>query len=194
MKKLIALMLALVMALALAACGGSADPNEIPEITKGNSEQEENPVQNGSEEQNQQSQQENNVPADEHEYSYTYEGVELIPGNPFDPSVLPEADSVFEVPSCAIEGTDNLYNYGTFELTAFNDGTGEVIYSIFFIDPNITTDEGLALGDDVSKVIELYGEGYTQEGTAYVYTSGNTILSILVQNDTVTSIEFRMVV
>jgi hypothetical protein len=42
--------------------------------------------------------------------------------------------------------------------------------------------------------VALYGESYAQEGTAYVYTSGNTILSILVQNDTITSIEFRMVV
>lgn len=191
MKKLIALMMALVMILALAACGGSGDPDEIPAITQGKDEEKETPDQSAQEAEDQQ---ENNTPAAEHEYSYTYEGVELIPGNPFDASALPEAESVFEVPSCAIEGTDNLYNYGTFELTAFNDGTGEVIYSIFFNDPNITTDEGLALGDDVSKVIELYGEDYTQEGTAYIYTGVNTILSILVQNDTVTSIEFRMVV
>ena len=192
MKKLIALLLALVMVLALAACGNSADPNEIPAITQGNNEENETPNQPEQEGENQQEVQD--TAGDKQEYGYTYEGVALIPGDPFDPGVLPEADSVFEVPSCAIEGTDNLYNYGTFELTAFNDGTGEVIYSIFFIDPNITTDEGLALGDDVSKVIALYGEDYTQEGTAYVYTAGDTILSILVQNDTVTSIELRMVV
>ena len=125
-------------------------------------------------------------------FFFQYEGVKLIPGADFDPTVLPEADSIFEVPSCAIEGTDNVYSYPPFELTAYNDGTGEVIYSIFFIDPNITTDEGLALGDDVAKVIELYGEDYIAEGTAYIYTGANTILSILVQNDTVTSIEFRM--
>lgn len=191
MKKLIALIMAVLMVLALAACGSAADLEDVPAITRGNDddEQEQNqPEQEGE------ARQEGGTPATKHEYGYTYEGVELIPGNPFDPGVLPEAGSVYEVPSCAIEGTDNLYNYGTFELTAFNDGTGEVIYSIFFIDPNITTDEGLALGDDVSKVIELYGEGYIQEGTAYVYTGVNTILSILVQNDTVTSIEFRMVV
>ena len=193
MKKRIAMILALVMVLALTACGNSAaDPNEIPAITKSHEEQEQTPEQNEAQEQPQQ--QENNTPADQHAYSYTYEGVELVPGAAFDSSALPEAESVYEVPSCAIEGTDNLYNYGTFELTAFNDGTGEVIYSIFFIDPNITTDEGLALGDDVAKVIELYGEDYTAEGTAYVYTGANTILSILVQNDTVTSIELRMVV
>ena len=190
MKKLIALLMAALMILSLAACGNSADPDDIPAITQGKDEAEDTPAAP----EQQENQQQENTPAAQGVYSYTYEGVELVPGAPFDPSVLPAADSVFEVPSCAIEGTDNLYNYGTFELTAFNDGTGEVIYSIFFIDPNITTDEGLALGDDVTKMVELYGESYTQEGTAYVYTSGNTILSILVQNDTITSIEFRMVV
>ena len=191
MKKLIALMMALAMVFALAACGNSADPDEIPAITRG--QDEENEAQGQPQQEDEQKQEEQSAAA-ETVYAYTYEGVKLVPGAAFDPSVLPEAESVFEVPSCAIEGTDNLYNYGTFELTAFNDGTGEVIYSIFFNDPNITTDEGLALGDDVEKMVQIYGEDYTQEGTAYVYTSQGTILSILVQNDTVTSIEFRMVV
>lgn len=193
MKKLIALLLALVMVLALTACGNTADPEDVPAITQGQDDENENQSQGGQEQSGQPEQEQQNAASDV-TYSYTFEGVELIPNAPFDPSVLPEAESVYEVPSCAIEGTDNLYNYGTFELTAFDDGTGEVIYSIFFVDPNITTDEGLALGDDVQKMIDLYGENYVQEGTAYIYTGGNTVLSVLVQNDVVTSIEFRMAI
>ena len=193
MKKLIALMLALVMVLALTGCGNAADPDDVPANTQGNDDEQENQDQNGQEQSGQVEQNQQDT-ANDVVYSYTYEGVKLIPGEPFDPSVLTEAESVYEVPSCAIEGTDNLYSYGTIELTAFDDGTGEVIYSIFFVDPNITTDEGLALGDDVQKMIDLYGENYTQEGTACIYTGGNTVLSILVQNDVVTSIEFRMAV
>ena len=126
-------------------------------------------------------------------YTFDASGVELIPGDPFDPDVLPKAESVYEVPSCAIEGTDNLYNYGTFELTAFDDGEKELIYSILLTDPNITTTEGLALGDDVQKMVELYGEGYTQQGNAYVYTGDAELLYIIAQNDKVASIEYRMI-
>lgn len=126
-------------------------------------------------------------------YTFDANGVELIPGDPFDPAVLPKADSVYEVPSCAIEGTDNLYNYGTFELTAFDDGEKELIYSILLTDPNITTTEGLALGDDVQKMVSLYGEGYTQQGNAYVYTGDAELLYIITQNDKVASIEYRMI-
>ena len=126
-------------------------------------------------------------------YTFDANGVELVPGDPFDPGVLPEANSVYEVPSCAIEGTDNLYNYGAFELTAFDDGEKELIYSILLTDPNITTTEGLALGDDVQKMMSIYGEGYTQQGNAYVYTGDAELLYIIAQNDKVASIEYRMI-
>lgn len=124
---------------------------------------------------------------------FTSNGVELIPGAPFDPSLLPQPDSVYEVPSCAIVGTDKLYNYGSFELTAFDDGTGEVIYSILLLDPNITTNEGLGLGDDAALVTELYGDSYIQEGNARVYPIINGSLYIIFQKDSVVSIEYRMV-
>lgn len=126
-------------------------------------------------------------------YTFAADGVELIPGDPFDPGILPEAVSVYEVPSCAIVGTDNLYNYGSFELTAFDDGTQELIYSILLTDPNITTAEGLALGDDLQKMTDLYGEGYTKQGNAYVYSGDAELLYIIVQNEKVASIEYRMI-
>ncbi len=127
------------------------------------------------------------------ELVFLAEGVELMPGAAFDPTQLPEPESLYQVPSCAIEGTDNLYNYGSFELTAFNDGTGEVIYSILLLDPNAATPEGLALGDEAGKVTDLYGSGYTQEGTARVYPGENGRLYIILQNDAVASIEYRMI-
>ena len=74
--------------------------------------------------------------------SIQFEGKELNVGSQFDPSVLPEANSVYQVPSCAIEGTDNVYSYPVLELTAYNDGTGEVIYSIYLTDANTPTARG----------------------------------------------------
>ena len=185
MKKLIAMMLALALVLTLAACGGDDSAADDMVITRDPQNSADVPAQD--------------APAaveDEAGEPYVFEadGVKLVPGTAFDPSVLPPAVSVYEVPSCAIEGTDNVYNYDTFEITAYDDGTGEVIYSIYFIDPNLTTPEGLALGDDVARMEELYGVDHTQEGTAFIYTAEGTMLSIIVQNDTVNSIEYRMIV
>lgn len=179
MKKLIALLLAVLMIAALAACGA-----ETPDPTQPSKQNETNPT----------TPQQTKPAEPEDVFSFTYEGVELIPGAAFDPSVLPEADSVFEVPSCAIEGTDNVYSYPTFELTAYNDGTGEVIYSIYLLDANTPTAEGLYVGDDLARVTELYGTDYIENDTELTFTKGGTTLNFLLDGETVISIEYRMVV
>ena len=181
MRKLIAIMAMLMLTFALTACGADAEMNADLVITRATEETE--------------VVQEENVQAEaaKEEYCFVAEGVELIPGAAFDPAILPEAASLYTVPSCAIEGTDNVYNYESFEVTAYDDGTGEVIYSIYIIDPNTTTPEGLALGDGLDRVLELYGEGYQLNGTAYDFYGTETMLSIIIQNEAVASIEYRMI-
>lgn len=132
------------------------------------------------------------APAVREEFFFLAGDVELVPGAVFDADLLPEVTSIYQVPSCAIVGTDNVYNYETFELTAFDDGEKEVIYSILLLDPNITTQEGLALGDDAAKVTALYGSDYVQEGTAWIYPAEKSMLCVIVQADHVVSIEYRM--
>lgn len=175
MKKLIALLLAVLMLTALAACD-----NQKPADTNGTTK----PADPGSD----------GPSKPEEAFCFTYEGVALVPGAAFDPTALPEADSIFTVPSCAIEGTDNVYSYPVLELTAYNDGTGEVIYSIYLTDANTPTEEGLYVGDDLARVTELYGTDYSQNGAELIYTKGSTCLSLILNDDTVISMEYRMVV
>jgi hypothetical protein len=127
-------------------------------------------------------------------FSFTYQGVTLVPGNAFDSAALPEAESVYQVPSCAIEGTDNVYSYGDIEVTAFNDGNGEVIYSVYIVDANTPTAEGLYIGDTLDQVIAVYGEDYTQENSQVTYQKGDTLLVIILDGDYVASIDFRWAV
>lgn len=182
MKKLFALFLVLTMVLALTACGGEDAPetttgSDVPETTENTPGTAETTAPVGTEE----------------GFCFTLDGVKLVPGTTYDASQLPEPDSVYQVPSCAIEGTDNVYSFAAVEITAFNDGTQEIIYAIAIIDPNVCTDEGLYLGDNVETVVNLYGEDYTENGTAMVYTRGNTMLSIIVQNGYVVDIEFSWI-
>lgn len=188
MKKILALTLAIMMLLCFTACNKTAG-TDMPQITIGAQENFETSVATDpSQEAN-----EDESSAAGTVYVFEYEGVKLQPGTAFDASALPEATSVFQAPSCALEGTDNVYNYDTFEVTAYDEGKGEFIYSIYFLDPNLTTPEGLALGDNLDKVIKLYGDGYTQDGNTYTYVGGNTMLVILMDNDAISSIEYRMV-
>lgn len=125
-------------------------------------------------------------------FSFVYEGATLVPGELVDHSVLPECSDVAEVPSCAFGGNDNVYNFEVFELTAYFDEDEERIYSIYFIDPNLPTLEGLCLGDTVDDMKSRYGEDYETEESAYIYTRGETLLIVITRNDIIVSIEYRL--
>lgn len=125
-------------------------------------------------------------------FSFVYEGATLVPGELVDHSALPKCSDVAEVPSCAFGGNDKVYNFDLFELTAYFDEDEERVYSIYFIDPNLPTTEGLRLGDTVDEMKSLYGEGYAAEGTSCTYTRGETSLIIITKNDIVVSIEYRL--
>ena len=186
MKKTIALLLALTLLLCATACA-EEQPNDVPQITLG-------PQQSGSEETSGNDSAETTEAADAGDpYGFTFSKVKLIPGDAFDASKLPEATSTFQVPSCALQGTDNVYDYGVIEVTAFNDGKREYIYSIYLKDPNTTTTEGLALGDTLDKAVSIYGSNYTQQDTACIYESGKTQLILILQGNSIVSIEFRLV-
>lgn len=181
---------------ALAGCGeatptGNLQQNITADFSGGQSNTEkDNSKENdkqGSDAQDQGKQKE-----DRGAFSFVYEGVTLIPGEVFEQSLLGEASSVSRVPSCAFDGDDNVYNYETFELTAYIDGDEERIYSIYFNDPNLPTTEGLCKGDTVDDMKALYGEDYEMVGNSYDYTGENTVLSIIIQNDVVVSIEYRL--
>ena len=174
MKKLIAFLLSLALIFALAACG------ETPSATDST------PAPSDS------------APAEEQKkpeeaFFFVLDGVKLIPGNVFVADALTEANDVFQVPSCAIEGTDDVFSYDAVEITAYNDGTGPVIYSIYMLDPNVSTMEGLYLGDDLPTVEAIYGTNYQDNDGELVYTKGQTELRIIVEEDLVISIEYRMV-
>lgn len=121
-------------------------------------------------------------------FSFAVEGAVLIPGAAFDPAQLPEPNEVYQVPHEKIEGGDNVYCYDGFEVTAYNDGTGEVIYAIWLTDSNVSTMEGLARGDNGTKVDSLYGTDYEGDPSARTYYLGNTMLSILLHEDVVIDI------
>ena len=125
-------------------------------------------------------------------FSFVYKEVALIPGEIFEQSVLGEASGFSERETCAFGEKARIYNYEMFELETYVEGDKEYIYSIYFIDPNLPTTEGLCLGDTADDMKALYGEDYEMEGSSYNYTGGDTMLAIITQNDVVVGIEYRL--
>ena len=194
MKRVLAILLTIALLTVLVGCDKKEQPKDTQAQTTAAPAVE---TTNAPEEETTVVPEETTAPeqvVDEDVFSFTYQGVTLVPGNAFDSAALPEAESVYQVPSCAIEGTDNVYSYGDIEVTAFNDGNGEVIYSVYIVDANTPTAEGLYIGDTLDQVIAVYGEDYTQENSQVTYQKGNTLLVIILDGDYVASIDFRWAV
>ncbi len=120
----------------------------------------------------------------------TVDGYDLIVGDAFDATKISEEASISHIPSCAFEGEDVVYTYANLEVTTNEDK----IYSLYFIDDSIQTNEGLILSDDVTKMEELYGKEYTKENEQiYVYKYDNANLKITTNDNTITGIEYILV-
>lgn len=175
MKKILSIFLAALMLLSLCACGEDAPKQTEP---------------NGTTQSTAPSTSEQVVVGDG--YGFVFKGVMLTPGAEFSGEGLPEPQYFYTQPNCALEGDDTIYNYADIEVAVYNDGKKSVIQSVYIINPNLTTPEGLALGDDLTKVTKLYGDTYQTNGAEWQFIKGNMILAILTQDDFVASIEYRL--
>lgn len=96
----------------------------------------------------------------------------------------------YEAPSCAFQGLDKIYTYHGFTVYTYEaDGTDHVS-SVVLTDDSVTTPEGIAIGFGLDEVLAAYGDGYTTNGSAYIYTKGKTTLSFILQNEQISSIEY----
>lgn len=161
MKKLIAIVLAALMLCAMTAC---TENEGTPTTT---------------------------TPTKVEGYTFTFQGLDLVPGADFDAAALSIVES-FENPNCAGEGKFITYLHDGMELTVNTNGDKTVVYSVFITDPNLATNEGLHLGDDLAAVTAAYGEATSEDDGLLTYVKNKTHLVIQLENELVTAIEFRL--
>ncbi len=128
--------------------------------------------------------------AQEEKFSVSYQNVDITPGQPFDADAIAEEAEYSQIPSCAFEGTDNVSTYAHVEVTSAQINGKETVYSVYFLDDEVSTPEGVKITDDRAKVIETYGDNYEEAGNKITYTRGDVQLSFMIENDVVTSIEY----
>lgn len=129
-------------------------------------------------------------------YSFEVKGTAVTPGMKQDDllAALGEADNTFEAPSCAGEGTDYTYTYGSVEITTVPNSQGvNEVSAIILKDDLASTPEGVSLFMSLEDMVAAYGDGYTQSGSAYNYVKGNVQLQFIVENDEITSIQYSIV-
>ena len=173
MKRLIALLAVLCMALSFAACSApqTAEPEETsPDM--GN-------------------------PGDPEAYYFTYKGTEIRLNADMEVilNALGEPKNYKESASCAFEGLDKTYSYGSFVVETYPKGEKDYVYRFWFLDDLVKTAEGIKRGDTKEAVEAVYGADAYNGRNAFVLEKKNYKMTIILNKDgVVDSIEYSIVI
>lgn len=189
MKKLV---LVLLLAVVVAGCGKDKTGDNAGNNEPTTVEKQEN---QGSETKNDDKTDANKV-TEPKGYVFEYNGVKIGMDMEAAPilSALGEASSYFEAPSCAFEGLDKTYSYGSFEIDTYEQDGKDYISTVFFCDDLIETPEGVCLFETKADMIKAYGEGFKEEFGMLVYEKEGMKLKFILEGDEITSIEYSSTV
>ena len=124
-------------------------------------------------------------------YTLNINGQELQPGIEM-PDNLGEPTSYFEAPSCAIEGLDKNYTYGSILVITEDDGKTERITTMTILDDGAATRNGITIGDSKDKVLSIYGATSKATETSLTYTFDTVTVKFLLRDGCVTSITYSI--
>lgn len=174
MNKIIKASTVIAMALCLTACGSSAESSETTAQTTVTTTQD---------------------TAGPSGYTYELSGTTVYIGA--DMSILldslGDADSYFEAESCAGQGKDKTYTYGSVVITTTPADEADIVSTIELKDDTVSTDEGISIGNSKDEVTEAYGDATTTSDTALIYEKDSCSLSFILDGDVVTDIIYNTV-
>lgn len=192
MKKLFALILMFLLVLSLTACGEkvktvkSSDADQNPAAQKVT--QEAAPASDAATEA---AATEAEAPEDEC-FSFTYKDVKIPVNAPAADilEALGEPKSYTEEASCAFQGLDKTYYFGSFYLQTYPADDQDFIYSMWFVDDSIATEEGLCIGMPQAEVEKILGADAFDGTNSYSVTRGQSTLLVLIEDGAVSSVQY----
>ncbi len=96
----------------------------------------------------------------------------------------------YSAPSCAFDGDDTVYDFGSYQITTYLSKGGEIFTGVYLLDDRFSTKEGIKIGSKLSDMLSTYGDEYQENYGAYTYSLGLTDLSFVVIDDVITSISY----
>lgn len=127
-------------------------------------------------------------------FSFTYKDVTMKLADPAEPILekLGEPIKYTESASCAFDGLDKSYYYGSFYLETYPQGDKDFVYGWWFADDSVSTPEGIYIGSAQADVEKAYGAENFNGTNAFTVKEGNGTLTIILEEGVVTSIQYTM--
>lgn len=168
MKKFILIVTVLCLALSLAACGGGSE-------TGGNASG-------------------NTITIPEDTFTFEYKGTKIQFHAEAAPIIaaLGEPVKYTESASCAFQGLDKSYYYGSFYLETYPVEDKDYVYGWWFADDSVSTEEGIYIGASQADVEKAYGTDGYNGSNAYTIKRDSGSLTIILKDGVVSSIQYAI--
>ena len=106
---------------------------------------------------------------------------------------LGEPVSYTEEASCAFDGMDKTYYFGSFYMTTYPENGKDYVYSLWFADDSVATEEGIRIGDSQEAVERVYDRECFNGDNAYILEKGESRLTIILTDGVVSSVLYEAV-
>ena len=132
----------------------------------------------------------------EENLSFTYNGTKITLGAEAASVInaLGEPRSYTEEPSCAFDGMDKTYHYGSFYLSTYPLNGKDFVYSFWFADDSVVTNDGNRIGSTKAQVEAIYGANCFNGTNAYTQVLDSSKLTILMEDGVVSSIQYELII
>jgi hypothetical protein len=127
-------------------------------------------------------------------YFYRINGLDIAMGQPAEDFLSKTGNPTdqYSAPSCAFDGDDTVYDFGSYQITTYMSNGKEIFTGVYLLDDRYSTSEGVKIGSTLSEMLSAYGDDYKVSFGAYTYSLGQTELSFVVIDDVITSIAYLL--
>lgn len=128
-------------------------------------------------------------------FFFTYQDIKIVPGTEAAPIIeaLGQPKGYTEEASCAFDGMDKTYYYGSFYLSTCPIDGKDYVYNIWFADDTAATQEGIRIGSTQTQVEDAYGKECFDGKNIFSLTKENSRLFVLTEDGTVKSVRYEAI-
>ena len=108
-------------------------------------------------------------------------------------AALGEPTSYFESNSCAFQGLDKVYTYGSVIIRTYPEDGKDYVLSVELKDDSVQTPEGVSIGNTLEFAESIYGKASRKTDASLVYEKGDSALSFISKNNEIYSITYTTV-